>query len=150
MALSAGSTLVPVLLTSDQTFLTNFSGDKKLWPLFMSSRNIHSRIQNKPIMQAWILIGLLPIGPKRTQGIKSFNIHQQEYDSLTVQHRILERIVEPLSSIYQVWSKVYIALESLLLTHDGRAEDVPWLALMKKSGGVFLSCHLGLQIIWKM
>ena len=72
-------------------------------------------------MQAWILIGLLPIGPERNQGIKGFNIQQQEYDSLTVQHRILERILEPLSYIYQVWSKVYIALESLLLTHDGRA-----------------------------
>ena len=100
-------------------------------------------------MQAWILIGLLPIGPKRTQRIKGFNIQQQEYDSLTVQHRILERILEPLLSIYQVWCKAY-APESLLLTHDGRVEDVPLLALMKKSGSVFLSCHHGLRITWKM
>ena len=28
-----GSTLVPVLLASDQTYVTNFSADKKLWPL---------------------------------------------------------------------------------------------------------------------
>ena len=71
-------------------------------------------------MQAWIHIGLLPIGPKRTQGIKGFSIQQQEYDSLTVLHRILERILQPLPSIYQVWSKVSIPPESLLLTHDGR------------------------------
>ena len=130
MALPAGSTLVPVPLTSDLTFLTNISGDKTLWPLFMSIGNIHPGIRNKPTMQEWILIGLLPIGHKRTYGIKGFNNQQQEYDSLTVPHRILERILEPLSSIYQVWPKVYIALESLLLTHDGRTEDVPLFALM--------------------
>ncbi|KAF8430741.1 hypothetical protein BGX38DRAFT_1104444 [Terfezia claveryi] len=67
MTLPVGSSLVPVLITSDQTCLTNFSGDKKLWPIFMSVGNIPSAIRNKPSSQAWILIGLLPIGPKRTK-----------------------------------------------------------------------------------
>ncbi|KAF8415902.1 hypothetical protein BGX38DRAFT_1281117 [Terfezia claveryi] len=43
-----GISLVPVLLTSDQTCLTNFSGDKKLWLLFMTIGNIHSEIRNQP------------------------------------------------------------------------------------------------------
>lgn len=107
MALPRGSTLVPILLTSDQTCLTNFAGDKKLWPLYMSIGNICSQIRNKPASQAWILIGLLPIGPKRTQGIKGFTIQQQEYDALTVQHKILEHILEPLSRIYQVFYPIW-------------------------------------------
>ncbi|KAF8428018.1 hypothetical protein BGX38DRAFT_1105827 [Terfezia claveryi] len=82
MTLPADCTLVPVILTSDQTFLTNFSGDKKLWPLFMSIGNIPSHVQNKPTAQVWILIGLLPIGPKRTKGIKGFSTKEQEYDAL--------------------------------------------------------------------
>ncbi|KAF8423426.1 hypothetical protein BGX38DRAFT_1107727, partial [Terfezia claveryi] len=41
------------------TCLTNFSSDKKLWPIFMSVGNILSAIRNKPLSQAWILIGLL-------------------------------------------------------------------------------------------
>ena len=86
MALPRGSTLVPILLTSDQPFLTTFAGDKKLWPLYMSIGNNSSQIRNKPASLAWILIGLLPIGPKRPQGIKGFTIQQQEYDALTVQH----------------------------------------------------------------
>lgn len=102
MTLPAGSTLIPVILTSDQTFLTNFSGDKKLWPIFMSIGNIRSHIRNKPTAQAWILIGLLPIGPKRNKGIKGFNTQEQEYDSLTVQHKILERILKPLVDLYEV------------------------------------------------
>ncbi|KAF8415498.1 hypothetical protein BGX38DRAFT_1110177, partial [Terfezia claveryi] len=42
------TSLVPVLLTSNQTCLMNFSRDKKLWPLFMTISNIHSEIQNQP------------------------------------------------------------------------------------------------------
>ncbi|KAF8448221.1 hypothetical protein BGX38DRAFT_1093285 [Terfezia claveryi] len=64
MTLPIGSSLIPILITSDQICLTNFSGDKKLWPIFMSLGNIPSDIRNKPSWQAWILIGLLPIGPK--------------------------------------------------------------------------------------
>ncbi|KAF8417171.1 hypothetical protein BGX38DRAFT_1109459 [Terfezia claveryi] len=67
MTLPVGSSLVPILITSDQTCLTNFSGDKKLWPIFISVGNIPSAIRNKPSSQAWILIGLLPVGPKRTK-----------------------------------------------------------------------------------
>ncbi|KAF8441123.1 hypothetical protein BGX38DRAFT_1071751, partial [Terfezia claveryi] len=73
MTLPIGSSLIPILITSDQTCLTNFSGDKKLWPIFMSLGNIPSDIRNKPSWQAWILIGLLPIGPKRTTALKGFS-----------------------------------------------------------------------------
>ena len=38
---------VPVLLTSDQTLLTNYSVDKKLWPSFMSLGNIRAEIRNR-------------------------------------------------------------------------------------------------------
>ena len=107
MVLPCASTLGPILLTSDQSCLTNFAGDKKLWSSYMSIGNISSQIRNKPASQAWICIGLLPIGPKRTQRIKGFTIQQQEYDTLTVQHKILEHILEPLSCIYQVFYHIW-------------------------------------------
>ncbi|KAF8427093.1 hypothetical protein BGX38DRAFT_1106329 [Terfezia claveryi] len=68
------SSLVPVLFKSDQTCLTNFSGDKKLWPLFMSIGNILSEICNKPSSQAWILIGLFPVSPKRNNKAGGLNM----------------------------------------------------------------------------
>ena len=77
MALPRGSTLVPILLTSDPTCLTNFAGDKKLWPLYMSIGNISSQIRNKRASQACILTGILPIGPKGTEGIKGFTIQNR-------------------------------------------------------------------------
>ncbi|KAF8417083.1 hypothetical protein EV426DRAFT_540826, partial [Tirmania nivea] len=45
-----GGTLVPVLLVSDETHLTNFSGDKKLWSVYMSIGNIRSSTQNTHTM----------------------------------------------------------------------------------------------------
>ncbi|KAF8425788.1 hypothetical protein BGX38DRAFT_1106890 [Terfezia claveryi] len=79
LTLPVGSTLIPVILTSDQTFLTNFSGDEKLWLLFMSITNIPSYIRYKPTTQAWMLIALLPV----------------------VQHEILGRILQPLVQLYE-------------------------------------------------
>ncbi|KAF8424232.1 hypothetical protein BGX38DRAFT_1082866, partial [Terfezia claveryi] len=56
-----GCTVVPVLLALDQTYLTNFFGDKKLWRLYISIGNIKSTIRNKMTINAWIPIALLPI-----------------------------------------------------------------------------------------
>ncbi|KAF8428449.1 hypothetical protein BGX38DRAFT_1105732, partial [Terfezia claveryi] len=49
---SVRCTVVPVLLVSNQTHLTNFSGDKKLWLLYISIGNIKSTIHNKLTMNA--------------------------------------------------------------------------------------------------
>jgi len=65
MTLPVGSTLVPVIFASDTTHLTNFSGDGKLWPIYMSIGNIPSSIRQKPNQRAWVLVVLLPVGPKR-------------------------------------------------------------------------------------
>ncbi|KAF8417682.1 hypothetical protein EV426DRAFT_510649, partial [Tirmania nivea] len=61
MTLPVGSSLVPILIISNQMCLTNFSSNKKLWPIFMSIGNILSAIRNKPSSQVWILIGVLPV-----------------------------------------------------------------------------------------
>jgi len=92
-----GSTLVPVLLASDQTHLTNFSGDKKLWPVYMSIRNIQATVLNKPIMNAWIPIALLPIPPKRLDKIPTYPAEAQDLDALQITHEILSSILSPLS-----------------------------------------------------
>ncbi|KAF8427073.1 hypothetical protein EV426DRAFT_506455, partial [Tirmania nivea] len=91
-----GSTLLPVLLASDQMHLTNFSGDKKLWPLYMSIGNIKSTVRNKPTMNAWIPIALLPIPPKRLDKIPNHPTEAQELDALQVTHEILSSILSPL------------------------------------------------------
>ena len=43
--LPEGGTLVPLIFASDKTHLTNFSGDKSAWPLYMSLGNINKEIR---------------------------------------------------------------------------------------------------------
>ncbi|KAF8414436.1 hypothetical protein EV426DRAFT_579176 [Tirmania nivea] len=92
-----GSMLIPVLLASDQTHLTNYSGDKKLWPLYMSIGNIKSTIRNKPTMNAWIPIALLPVPPKRLYKIPNYSTETQELNALQITHEILSHILSPLA-----------------------------------------------------
>ena len=62
--LPVGSTLVPIIGLSDQTHLTNFSGDKKAWPVYMTIGNILSRTRNSPVKMPILLLALLPVPPK--------------------------------------------------------------------------------------
>ena len=61
-----GGTLILVISVSDQTHLTNFSGDKKAWPVYLTIGNIHSQTHNSPRKMAVFLVALLPIPPKFT------------------------------------------------------------------------------------
>ena len=62
-----GGTVVPLLFGSDKTHLTNFSGDKAAWPLYMTLGNIKKEIRRQSSKRAWVLIALLPIPPKTSR-----------------------------------------------------------------------------------
>jgi len=61
--LAEGATVVPIIVMSDQKNLTNFSGDKKAWPVYITIGNLPSTIRNRPRSMAILLLGLLPIPP---------------------------------------------------------------------------------------
>ena len=95
--LPEGGTLIPILLASDGTHLTNFSGDKKLWPVYMSIGNISSPIRNPPTMHAWIAIAFLPICHKRVNKILGYSVETQEIQALQTVHDIFANLLKPLS-----------------------------------------------------
>ena len=97
MELPVGSTLVPVLFASDATHLTNFSGNGKVWLIYMSISNIKASIRNKPSYQAWIPIALLPNGPKCTKKVPVWLKEKQEQESFQVLQNLLEFILRSLS-----------------------------------------------------
>ena len=53
--------VVLVILTSDETYLTNFSRDKKAWLLYLTIGNLLSTVRNKPSRLATVLLALLPV-----------------------------------------------------------------------------------------
>ena len=98
MQLPIGSMLVPVPFVSDATHLTNYSGDSKVWPLYMRIGNIKSSTRNKPSNHAWVPVGLLPVRPKRVKKVPGWSAEKQEQESIKVLHSLLEIILRPLSN----------------------------------------------------
>ncbi|TFY52652.1 hypothetical protein EVJ58_g9893 [Rhodofomes roseus] len=59
--LPEGATIAPVILASDATKLTNFGGDKKAWPVYLSIGNISKSVRRQPSQRATILVGYIPV-----------------------------------------------------------------------------------------
>jgi len=58
--LPAGATIVPVICASENTHLTNFSGNQHACPLNLTIGNIQKDIRCIPEKRTWILVGLIP------------------------------------------------------------------------------------------
>jgi hypothetical protein len=63
-----GATIVPLIVSSDETMLTDHSGDQKAWPMYLSIGNIEFTVRGRPNMLAQILVALLPVPPKLSAG----------------------------------------------------------------------------------
>lgn len=79
---------------SDATHLTNFSGDKKLHPVYISIGNISSEFRLKQSARATQLLAMLPIPPKKPDSVTQTQwdrdadrVRQVRYESL---HLILD------------------------------------------------------------
>lgn len=84
-----GGTVVPLLFASDKTHLTNFSGDKAAWPVYMSIGNISKDLRRQGSKRAWVLVALMPIPPKHP---KDGEIHRSW-------HGAIERILKPIAEL---------------------------------------------------
>jgi len=79
---------------SDQPHLTNFSYDKKSWPVYITLGNLQSGRRNSPISMAVLLLPLLPIPPKLSKSSKA-DQHQREINDDT-RRALFELIFAPL------------------------------------------------------
>jgi hypothetical protein len=94
-SLDDGDTVVPMIFLSDTTHLTNFSGDKKAWPVYMTIGNLSTTIRMAPSYHGILLIALLPIPIKmRDVPISQYNA-QKEHNRMIQQH-VLRHVLGPL------------------------------------------------------
>ena len=79
---------------SDEMHLTNFSGDKKPWPVYITLRNLPSGRRNRPASMAILLLALLPIPPKLSKSSKA-DVHQRQINADTLRD-VFKLIFAPL------------------------------------------------------
>jgi len=82
-----GGTVVPLLFASDKAHLTNFSGDKALWPVYISISNISTDFGRQGSKHAWVRVALLPIAQKNPKDAEIYRSW----------HEASERILKPIA-----------------------------------------------------
>jgi hypothetical protein len=59
--LPKGATAAPVIVSSDKTQLSQFSGDKSAWPVYLSVGTISKAIRQEVSARATVLVGYIPV-----------------------------------------------------------------------------------------
>ncbi|EGO04725.1 hypothetical protein SERLA73DRAFT_149123 [Serpula lacrymans var. lacrymans S7.3] len=67
--LPQGSSVAPVIIATDKTRLTQFSGNKSAYPVYLTLGNIPSFIMRKPSQHACVLIGYLSVNKLVKKGL---------------------------------------------------------------------------------
>ncbi len=89
--LPKGVTIALVIIASDKTQLSHFSGDKSAWPVYLTIGNIDKDIRWKPSKHVTVLIGYLPISK-----LECFSKKQQLVESYQLFHTCMHSLLEPL------------------------------------------------------
>jgi len=92
---------------SDQTNLTNLSGDMKAWPDYITIGNRPLALRNSPGSMAVLLLALLPVPPKLSKSSKA-DQRQSKINADTLQD-VFELIFLPLQDVAHVGSPIACA-----------------------------------------
>jgi len=81
--------------------MTNFSGDKKGWPVYLSLGNVNTNIRSKISNRCYVLIALLPVPPKHTfKGPGKQNaLRDQQDNNREILRCCFEIILRPLNDV---------------------------------------------------
>ena len=81
---------------SDRTHLSNFAGDKKEWPVYMTIRNQSSNISQTPSKQSVVIVALLPI-PIKNRNIPQMRLDEQRQTNQEVLNEVLRLLLQSLT-----------------------------------------------------
>jgi hypothetical protein len=91
----AGGTVLPIILATDKTQLTAFSGEHSSYPVYMSIGNIAKHVRRQPSQRAFRLIGYLPTAkPDET----NMSAEQSRLLRARLFHKAMEVVLQPLFS----------------------------------------------------
>ncbi|KAJ4470609.1 hypothetical protein C8J55DRAFT_435997 [Lentinula edodes] len=85
------ATVAPIILASDETQLSTFSGDKKAWPVYLSIGNIEKAVRRKPSSRAWVLLGYIPVS-----GLDCYSEDRRSDAGCQLFHDCIKKMIQPL------------------------------------------------------
>lgn len=80
-----------MILSSDKTQLTRFSGDKQAWPVYIAAGNNSKDIRRKPSKRANILVGYIPVSK-----LDCFSPARRSIEGYQLFHESMRTILKPL------------------------------------------------------
>jgi len=89
-------TLVPLIFMSDGTHLSDFAGDKKQWPVFVTNGNLSSKIRQMPSTHSVAMFTLLPI-PIENRNIPLKRLNEQRQTNREELNEVLRRVLQRLT-----------------------------------------------------
>ncbi|KAG8723169.1 hypothetical protein FRC09_004415 [Ceratobasidium sp. 395] len=89
------ATIVPIILSTDKTKLTVFSGNQKAWPVYLTIGNISRKIRRCPSERATLLVGYIPV--MNLSNIS--NTQERSEAGWQLFHACMEEILEPLKTL---------------------------------------------------
>jgi len=81
---------------SDGTHLSNFAGDKKEWPVYMTIGNLSSKIHQMPSTHSLMMVALLLI-PIKNHNIPQKGLDEQWQTNREVLNEVLRQLLQPLT-----------------------------------------------------
>jgi len=92
--LRVGDTLVPLIIMSDGTHLSNFAVYKIEWPVYMTIGNLSSMIRQMPSTYSVVMVACLPI-PTKNRNIPQTQLDEQRQPNREVLNEVLRQVHHP-------------------------------------------------------
>ncbi|KAJ3834432.1 hypothetical protein F5878DRAFT_512479, partial [Lentinula raphanica] len=88
-----GGTVAPVIIATDKTQLTQFSGSKSAYPVYLTTGNIPKELRRKPGARTCVLIAYLSVDKLSKKGLSKTQLKLRNYQLF---HQSMALVLESL------------------------------------------------------